>query len=210
MFATPNPDLKAERSTSFEAGIDFGFSGTVSTDFRASHFKNDYEDLIVWRKWAGDKFKPVNLSRAEISGWNISMESRPFRGPIKLRWSAGFVKPLNKEPELSHYDKFLTFRPIGVQNAAVEFELKSLTMTVSGRHYGRRYTTEENTKSLSPVDLVDLELAWKTDYRALEFRFTGAVNNIGDIQYEILDRQPEKPREYRASIEISYGGGSHE
>jgi outer membrane cobalamin receptor len=210
VFATPNPDLQPEISKSLEAGLDFGFTGRLSTDLRASHFVTDYENLIVWRRWAGDKFKPVNLSRARISGWNISLRSRPFGGPISLRWSAGFVKPLNKEPELSHYDKFLTFRPIGTQNAAIEFEFEDLRARVAGRHYGRRYTTEENSKSLGAVDLVDLELAWSLQYRTVDVQFTAAIDNLGNIQYEILDRQPEKPREYKASIEISYTGGSDE
>jgi outer membrane cobalamin receptor len=207
VFATPNADLQPEKSRSYQIGFDLqnNFFGPV--ELRISRYLTYYDNLIIWRKWAGDKFKPVNLSRAEISGWDVSLEANPLNGPVSIHWVAGFTKPLNKESEISHHDKFLTFRPIGTQNAGIEFDFGGLKLELTGRHLGRRYTTEENTKSLPPVDLVDFEINYKLTIRSIKTAFGIKLTNIGDIQYEILDRQPERPREYRVKLEIRKIGG---
>ncbi|MEE9553554.1 MAG: TonB-dependent receptor [candidate division Zixibacteria bacterium] len=206
VFATPNPELNPEESESFQAGADLKSDYAGTTELRLTSFFNRYRDLIIWRKWAGDKFKPVNLSKAEIDGWEMTFESIPFSGPLRLFWAASFIRPLNKEEEASHRDKYLTFRPIGTQTMSIEFRQKRFELKLRGRHIGACYTTEENTKSRPAVDLLDLEVKIKLDVRRVRSSLGFGVVNIGDIQYEILDRQPEKPREYRVKITLSSKG----
>ena len=207
VFATPNADLQPEKSISYQIGLDFQTDIYGRVDLRISRYLTDFDNLIIWRRWAGDKFKPLNLSRAEINGWDVSLEANPFDGPVLLYWVAAIIKPLNKESEISHHDKFLTFRPIGTQNAGIEFDFRNLKLKLAGRHIGRRYTTEENTKSLPPVDLVDLEINYKLRLSSFETAMGFELTNIGDIQYEILDRQPERPGEYKIKMEIRKRGG---
>ena len=206
VFATPNPDLNPEKSESFQIGVDLKSDYAGSTDLRVTRYLNRYKDLVIWRKWAGDKFKPVNLSRAEIDGWEMTVESVPLSGPLRIFWSASLINPLNKEEEASHHDKFLTFRPIGTQSYSIEFRHNRFELRLKGRHIGRRYTTEENTKSLPAVDLVDLKCRLKLNISRVRSLIDIGVANIGDIKYEILDRQPEKPREYNIKITLSSKG----
>jgi vitamin B12 transporter len=207
VFATPNPDLLPEKSYGYEIGISFHAERFGPYDFRLSRFESRFDDIIVWRRWAGDKYKPVNLSKSEIDGWEISSNFKPFGGPASIVWNADFNKPLNKEDSPVHHDKYLTFRPIGTQYGGVEFEYRNLTLKISGRHLGRRYITEENTKSLPPVDLVELNMKYDLMIKSLTFSTGFSILNIGNKEYEILDRQPEKPREYRFEIGISRSGG---
>jgi outer membrane cobalamin receptor len=208
VFAAPNPDLKPEISGGYdEIGADLEFKGVLPTKLRAVRHSREYEDLIIWRRWAGNRYKPVNLSAAEISGWELSFESSPLSGPLTVFWTGSFNKPLNKESEINHYDKYLIFRPIGTQTAGIQFDYYGLEIKLAGRHIGERYQTEENTKSLPPVDLVDIRLDYS---RSLwKFDITAGIDllNVGDKEYQILDRQPERPREYRFNLKIRYKGG---
>jgi len=206
VFATPNPDLKSEKSESLQFGADMEINALGDYNLRVARFRDSYRDLIIWRKWAGDKYKPVNLSSAETLGWEISLDLVPFHGPVSGHWSLSAIRPLNKEDEPSHHNKYLTFRPIGTQSAAIEFEFDRIYTALKGRHIGRRYTTEENTKSLSAVDIIDFEMEYRLNFKALHFALGFGVGNIGDIQYEILERQPEKPREYHFKLAISSKG----
>ncbi len=174
---------------------------------KVSRYDNIYSDIIIWRKWAGDKYTPVNLSKAEIDGWEMSFSYRPLAGPISLFGNASLNRPLNKEESPVHHNKYLTFRPIGTQNGGAEFDNWNIDLKLSGRHLGRRYTTEENTKSLPPVDLSDLHLGYHFDIKSITIRTGLSILNLGDKKYEILDRQPERPREYRISLEIFRVGG---
>jgi len=207
VFASPNPDLKPEISQGFEIGLDFNIDITIPAKFRVARHYREYDDLIIWRRWAGDKFKPVNLSKAEISGWEFSFESAPFSGPVSLFWSASFNKPLNKETEINHHNKFLTFRPIGTQTAGIQFAGHGIDIRLIGRHLGRRYQTEENTKSLPPVDLADLRLGYSRAFGKVGISAGIDILNMGDRQYEVLDRLPERPREYRVNLKIKNVGG---
>jgi len=206
VFATPNPDLMPEKSNGYNFGLDLRLERYGPYSLRTSRFSTVYDDIIVWRRWAGDKFKPVNLSRARVDGWEISTTIRPFSGPVTAFWNASYIKPLNKEDEPAHHDKYLTFRPIGTQNAGIEVKYHGFEIKLTGRHLGRRYITEENTKSLAPVDLADLSIDYTRSLHWLLIESSFSIMNIGNIQYEILDRQPERPREYRLRIGISKTG----
>ncbi len=207
VFATPNPDLMAEESEGYDIGLDIRSARFSPFDFRVSKYRNIYENLIIWRKWAGDKFKPVNLSGARIDGWEASIRIKPFDGPAVFHWTGSFVAPRNRETEINHRDKFLTYRPIGQQTAEIELAYRQISFKAIGRHVGRRYITEENTKSLPPVDLLDLRIKYSRSAGRYKVGLGADVLNIGDIQYEILERQPERPREFRFTMEIERNGG---
>jgi outer membrane receptor protein involved in Fe transport len=207
VFAEPNPELKSEVSEGYEIGLDFDIEGKLPATFRIARHYREYDNLIIWRRWGGNKFKPVNLSKAEISGWEVSFESEPLSGPVTIFWSASLNKPLNKETEINHYNKYLTFRPIGLQTAGIGFAKCGIDIKITGRHLGRRYQTEENTKSLPPVDLLDLRLGYSMNIGKLDISAGFEILNAGDRQYEVLDRQPERPREYRVKLIIKNNGG---
>jgi outer membrane cobalamin receptor len=207
VFAAPNPDLNPEISGGYEIGADLEFKSVLPVKLRAVRHHKEYEDLIIWRRWAGDKFKPVNLSKAEISGWDLSFESKPFSGPLTVFWNGSLNKPLNKADEINHYDKYLTFRPIGTQTAGIQFNYYGFDLKLTGRHIGKRYQTEENTKSLPQVELLDIRLRYSISPGKIGVTAGVDILNIGDKQYEILDRQPERPREYRISLKLRNNGG---
>lgn len=207
VFAAPNPDLLPERSSGYSFGGDIRNESAVPFTFRAGRFVTSYDDIIIWRKWAGDKFKPVNLSQARIAGWELSFQTRPFSGPVMVYWNGSFTRPLNKEKNTNHYDKYLTFRPIGRQSAGLEISRGPINIKIAYRHIGRRYTTEENTKVLDAIAVWDANLEFKFN---LPFNIAAIASlstlNLADRQYELLDRQPESRREFRLQLKLSKPG----
>ena len=203
VFATPNPGLRPERSTGYEIGLGFNRNSSWLSAFGITRFETWYNDIIVWRRWGGDKFKPVNLSAAIISGWEIRASIRPFSGPIEISWNGNFIKPINREQNTVYYGKYLTFRPIGSQRIDLDLGLGEFKISVSGRHIGRRYMTEENTKSLASVDILDISIHSTFGMAGLEIVPELNVLNVSDRRYEILERVPEKPREINARIQIT-------
>jgi vitamin B12 transporter len=207
VFASPNPDLKPELSTGFETGISFHTSMKGPLDIRLNRYQTSYDDIIIWRKWGGDKFKPLNLTKAKISGWESALTYRPFAGAFSIYWNGNFMKPHNMESDPLYHGKYLTYRPIEIQNVGVELEIRRFNAELDSRHLGRRYQTEENTKSLPPVNLYDFNIGYTIDLWQVESGLKFSVLNITNEEYEILERQPEKPREYRIQLEIKRGKG---
>ena len=67
---TDNPNLKPERSRSFEAGVTQG-SGALPIDVGATYFHNDYDDLIVavgGSLEGASRYKTDNISNARAQG----------------------------------------------------------------------------------------------------------------------------------------------
>jgi outer membrane receptor protein involved in Fe transport len=203
VFATPNPELRPEKSAGYEIGFELQPIPRWQSSIRLGRFETRYDDIIVWRRWGGDKFKPINLSAATIDGWEASFAIRPFAGPLKATWSGSFLNPRNREENTVYFDKYLTFRPIGSQRAEIELKTGRVTASLSGRHIGKRYMTEENTKSLPSVDIFDISLEYSLGFRAFEAKLYIEILNVGDKEYSILERMPERPRELGARIEIS-------
>ena len=202
VFAAPNPDLEDEKAFGYALGIDFKNTSHSFIFSRIDLFRTEFEDIITWRRWAGDKYKPVNVSESLLEGISYAFETRPLNWPLKISWNGSFIKPLNKETEPTHFNKYLTFRPLDTQNASIDLEWFVLNLKLSGRHIGRRFTTEENTKSIPPVDLIDMELKFKYVIKTIDTGISFAVFNVGNIQYEMLERQPEKMREYKIALEF--------
>jgi iron complex outermembrane receptor protein len=203
IFAAPNPDIRSEKSSGYAVGADWRLTKGQLLNFRITNFVTSYDDLIIWRQWGGDKFKPVNLSSAVISGWEMSLSSRPFSGPLIINWAGSIMEPLNTEKNTVYYHKYLTFRPLQSHRVTAEYELGALKIKISGRHIGRRFITEENTKHLPPVDPFDISTAYDLILRSLTISVSFNVLNAGDVQYELLERIPEKPREYRLKLQLS-------
>ncbi len=205
VFAASNPDLKPETSTGFEIRFDCSFDVKGQFKFKGSKFQNSFDNIIVWRKWSGDKFKPVNISKSEISGWDFSAEYKSAFIPMTISWNADIIKPLNKEPEIVHHNKYLTFRPIGTQSSGIEYDNNRLKLKLTGHHIGRRYTTEENTKSLPAVFTIDFLSEYRINLKSLAIFMGFTIKNLTDKQYEIIDNQPERPREYIIHLGLSRG-----
>ncbi len=203
IFAAPNPELRRERSTGYEIGIEISLVRSWQTSARITRFATWYDDIIVWRRWGGDKFKPTNLSAALIDGWEASSSMRPFAGPIFIYWSGSFLRPQNREENTLYFGKYLTYRPIGSQRVSLDLKLGGWGASVFGRHIGRRYMTEENTKALPPVNIFDMTAEYSVRFKAFNAKASLEINNLGDRHYEILERIPEMPREIRARIEIT-------
>jgi vitamin B12 transporter len=80
-FAQGNPDLKAERSRTYDIGVEQrALSGRVRAEVTA--FRHDYRDQIAYRLLDTTTFRGtyVNLGSARAQGLELEVEARPRRG----------------------------------------------------------------------------------------------------------------------------------
>jgi outer membrane cobalamin receptor len=89
---TDNPNLKPERSRSFDAGIEQQL-GNGRYVFGATAFLNRYDDLLVTvgrSLESASRYKTDNISNARASGLELSGDARPVR-TVRLRASYTFL-----------------------------------------------------------------------------------------------------------------------
>ncbi len=100
----PNPDLKAENSFSFEAGVKHYFSNSFNVDFAL--FNNEYFNFIEPQF---DEFGEIffnNVTRARIQGAEVSFTTAFFNQALLFNF--GYTYLHSKDIEL---DKPLKYRP---------------------------------------------------------------------------------------------------
>jgi outer membrane cobalamin receptor len=91
-----NPDLLPERSRGGDAGVTFSAPvyGRIRTEF--TYFRNDMDDIILWRKRFDGIFSPYNLSRSRLFGSETSLEWRLPGNILELSASHSFNRAVNK------------------------------------------------------------------------------------------------------------------
>jgi outer membrane cobalamin receptor len=116
------------------------------------------------------------------------------------------MRALNQSGEPNTDGKQLIYRPEHSAAASLQQGLKWIYLDLSVRWVGERFTTEANTKSLSPYQRWDAGIGKR-------FNLTGArakldllfeVRNIFNRNYRIIEAAPTPLREFWLSIALEY------
>jgi outer membrane cobalamin receptor len=88
-FAQGNPDLKAERSRTFDVGIEQRWGGQLR--LQATAFRHDYRDQIAFQVLDFDTFRGsyTNIGESRGQGLELSLEAAPHR---LVRLSADYTR----------------------------------------------------------------------------------------------------------------------
>lgn len=174
-----NPDLKAEKSGSFEIGLNWQVS--QQTSFDLSIYQNNVKDQIAWApvfpgSW---DWRPFNIQKARIRGVEATV-THQFNEAWSVKASIDLRDPINKsDANHGHYlpnrDRF---KATGELNYRPNEKLDLIARVLYG---ASRYSDEANTKKLSDYITADFVALYALDQQS-QIKFS--VENIFDKQYE--------------------------
>ncbi len=174
-WSAGNPDLDAERSFNWDAGVEQGlFERAVVLD--ATVFASRIDDLINWASADGVLWKPENVDKASIEGVEVSATWKPVEA-VQTR-----VFYARTEARDDRTDAWLARRArdrAGAQ-ASVRF-LGRGTAQVEYIYTGRRYDDAANEVRLDAYRLVNLSASWAVGN---QWTVYGRVENVLDEEYE--------------------------
>lgn len=190
-----NPNLKPEKSTSWEAGIDKGF-----LDDRASvsltYFKQDYKDLIQWvgtdtdgDGW-DDKWQPQNTAKADVMGIETGAGFK-ITDSIDINASYTYL-----DAEDSATGKVLPRRAEDKFNLTATVSDKKYSVSTDYTYIGKRYDDTANAKLLTSYSIVNLRGSY--NLRKTVSLFARLEN--------ILDKDYEEAKGYSVPGRAFYGG----
>ena len=70
-----NPDLKPERSISFDAGIYYRLNLLAENELEISYYNINTSDRILWTPESAAIWKPINVGKVKSEGVDISLRS---------------------------------------------------------------------------------------------------------------------------------------
>lgn len=173
-----NPALKPETSRTLEAGAG-GKLGNFSWD--ASVFKTRINNLIAWAPDASGNWTPSNVSRAHITGLELSA-SQKF-GNTTIGASATLLNPKDHSGGATE-GNLLARRSRQSGRIDVDQLLGKWSVGASLNASGKRYDAANNTVKLGGYATADLRAEYRFNP---EWRVQTRVENVFDKRYQTVN-----------------------
>ena len=198
-FAAGNPDLKPEKSLSFDIGLEskpaLWLSGKIF------FFQSFVTDLIRWEPSAGGVWRPSNLGRGQIRGLEAAISIQKQLGLYLIRVTANYtLQQVTDTSDGTNDGNQLPRRPYEKAACALYFiSGNGWNLKLEGDYLGFRYINAANTKYLGDYFLLNFTGGI---YFKCGIRLQLTVRNILDTSYIHVREYPVPGREFR--IESGY------
>ncbi len=181
-----NPDLKPEKTTSWEIGVQHRFP--TGTTIRATYYENYLKDLIYRSDVSPTLSVMRNAGKAEVKGIELEIRQRVLTG---LTAFANFTyndAKITKNTAIPETEgKRMTYTPQKMFNIGLEGEKGPWSGSVIGSYVGDVYLNDKNLDTVNnvygsydPYFVLDAKLGYQIK-KWLSASF--AVNNILDRKY---------------------------
>ena len=191
-FVKGNPDLEPESANNYDGGIELaGESGRV----RLSTFWRSVDNLISWSDADGDFVtRPVNVSRATISGWEAQVLYRP---------SASIAIPIGYQRLSTRDDETQQSLPGAVRSllrAVIQGSGTSLTWSLEYAITDRgEYQRRDGAWH---YNVLNAALAWRDKLGSVPVQLSLRVENLQDQAYETVEGYPMRGRSWFAEVKV--------
>ncbi|MCB2206528.1 TonB-dependent receptor [bacterium] len=204
ILTKPNPDLKAERSTSYELGFkqDFLFGSSVD----AALFWNDYENLVEPRIDPADgRIAFRNITRARIIGYEIALDLQPLPDLFTMTASYTYLYPRDLSTE-----SILKYRPRHLVYLSGNLTLGPVSLGADFRYVSRMENIDRELTIVIPDSekrvaayVTDLRLALEGGSVGLPLRLSFLVDNVFQYHYTEVVANIAPMRRFRLMLEAS-------
>ena len=93
--------------------------------------------------------------------------------------------------------------PSSIRIPIAQFLVESVSWSLGDTFTGVRYTTEDNSESLSSYHIMKANIVIESKVFDVEIKLKYEVNNLGDVGYESVPRYPMPLRNYALSLSLT-------
>ncbi|MDP8254917.1 MAG: TonB-dependent receptor [Candidatus Alcyoniella australis] len=172
-FVVGNPQLKPERAWSMDGGVQFN---TRIFNAEAVYFRSEIDDLIEYLLLSGFRYKPFNIGRAIISGYEGRAALRPV-DCLALSAAYTYTDAIDDTDEPNRRGNQIPGRPRHKAAGKVELLIEPCTLFAEYRFISGNYVTRANTKLLEPRQVLNAGLIVRAGEH---FRIGAEVKNLSD------------------------------
>jgi len=174
-FTQGNPNLRPEKSWSWEGGFDLGYKSGL--ELSATYFTSKLKDLIDWAP--GDDFvwRPSNINSAKIDGLEFKTLI-PLTKSLKFDLGYTYLNAMDVD-----LDRFLLYRAKHKVDIGLSLEYDRWDVRFYGRSLGNRYTDTENTNFLKKDFVAYLDASYRINNNLTAFV---SADNIFNKSYQYV------------------------
>ena len=185
-----NSKLKPEESKSSELMLD---GQTAGVEWRATGYRNDFEQMIQWAPNSQGMWTPQNVGKARIEG--VELEAEFDTGWLSHRVSAEYKDPKDKVT-----DKQLQRVSRKGAKWITQAQWQQFDGSLSWIYQGERYGNVANTNELGGYSLWNLAVGYKV---TPALKVSGKINNLLDKEYQTAVGYPADERAYYVTMDYS-------
>ena len=205
-----NASLKPERATDY----DFGAIGELNNDripfygiLDVDYYRIEMRDGIVWRPTDQSQtiWIPENFQKIVSSGIELSLNLY-YNSLLALKGNYFFGRSLDVSDatDPSTYEKQLIYIPQQQSSFVAEAMPGIYTFTVAVRYVGERFSSADNTASLSPYAVTYVSASARIDDGAFEILPRVSVDDLFNRDYEVIPNYPMPARTYRLGLSFQF------
>lgn len=188
-----NPDLKPEKTTSWEIGVEQRL--WEGATLRATYYENYLTDLIYWSAVSPTLKVNRNAGKAEVRGVELEMRQKVFTGVTAFaNFTYNDAKIVENSPIPETEGNRMTFIPQKQFNIGVEGKKGPWSGSIIGRYVGDVYGNDKNLDTVNgvygssdPYFVLDAKVGYQI---AKWLSASLAVDNILDRDYYIYAKAP--------------------
>lgn len=197
-----NPDLKPEYSTNFDAGINYSPHIFDKFNIGISYFYINTKDKIVWKEIEPFVYSAVNIDRTLIKGIVTRINYRMKNFEIETNYTYSDGRKVNDFGVTSN--KQLIYTPRNIWKGILSYDLGILSINLYHIVVDKRYTDEENTKSVAGYQVTNGNVVVMKKYGQSLISLKLEINNMFNKSYQIIYDYPMPFRSYRISLGFEY------
>jgi outer membrane cobalamin receptor len=198
-----NPNLRPERSWSFDCGLYSALRvlGELSLDI--SYFNMDTRNRIVWMPVAGTVWTPLNIGRVVTKGFEVEGRWTGFRGALSLALNSAWTDARYRQwgDVADPADgKQLIYVPEQTVSASMDVRLAGIHLFFSHSWVSHRYTTKSNDRFLPSYAVASASILFRLPIDRPGVSFKLEASNMFNEPYQIITLYPMPLREIRGTL----------
>jgi outer membrane cobalamin receptor len=212
-----NPDLKPERSVSFDAGVFYWLNLLAENELEISYYNINTTDRILWTPESAAIWKPINVGKVRSEGIDLSLRSvftifKRLTSQTAINYTFGSALKKNEDyPYDPSYNKQLIYLPKEMVKASIVLNylttskfIKFVSFSLFYNFSTRRYTNFENTEFIPRYDVLDGNIGLGFQQGDVEFGLKFIANNLLNESYSVLPGYPMPLRNFKMELNIKY------
>lgn len=206
-WGLPNPDLKPEKSVTYDVGVDQAFNFGLTASVTGYYGK--LTDAITWFAQPSGMWQPQNVGEAELKGVEVELKqefSSNWSSYLNYTYNDSKVTRQPNDPTVE--GKRMPNTPLNKVGAGLIYDLpKVFTGRIEGRYYDEQFIDPNNTDidKLPSYFVADCKFTYHQPMGKNVMDITAGVNNIFDKEYSRF-RQGwlEEPRVVYAQVGYNF------
>ncbi len=203
IMVIPNPNLKPEKSWSFEAGVNRIVSENINVD--ASIFQTEYDNLIEAKFVSPFTGQFINVTRARIQGLEVSAKTSFFENYFQLNLAYTYLKPMDRVE-----NDILRFRSKHLFYVNTVLSYSDIDLGIDFRYISRIERIDKefalyiaDAEQRVPTYVVDAHISSIFTFGDVPFRASFHINNLLQYNYVELIGNIAPIRNFTLRIETS-------